>query len=445
MPLNDYFNNIRSYMSAPQKPQRQGMFRVTVVAFEDKCNLNCGKRFAELLSSNPLFEVNFCNETFPKGFLNLQGRNFFDFIDQGNRILSESHSDIVIWGYEENGKIRLNFQTPSQYIIPNELFFSLLEGLFVPLSYFADMSKFSASLLLMIYGIIVAAVNPVTNEQKKYKPDILQEIIQLLSADKSPKDLSLEFMPFIMNMLAKIYLSSAQKTLQPKDIEIIENLLTAALNNRQYIHLPIYYGCIYNNFGQLYEAAFRYINDNGAEYLKSAIKFYREAQRYLTRNYPYDYGIVAYHLSQLHFEYWKQSDDLQALRDAVSQLREAEKVYTAVQFPQSWCHVEGKLGYYLCCLGSAIESNEIMQLAVTAYQNQQKFYTQADFPSEWAKVQEDIGNVYYLLGKNNDDDNFMYEARNYYNSALEVHTKLKNKKDAENVNQRLLKLKNYIA
>ena len=60
-------------------------------------------------------------------------------------------------------------------------------------------------------------------------------------------------------------------------------------------------------------------------------------------------------------------------------------------------------------------------------------------------MQEDIGNVYYLLGKNNDDDNFMYEARNYYNSALEVHTKLKNKKDAENVNQRLLKLKNYIA
>jgi len=392
-----------------------------------------------------LFEVNFCNEIFPKGFLNLQGRNFFDFIDQGNRILAENNSDIVIWGYEESGKIRLNFQTPSQYVIPNELSFSLLDGLFVPLSYFADVSKFSASLLLMIYGIIVAAITPVTNEQKQHKPGILKEIIQLLSADTSPKDLSREFMPFIMNMLGKIYLSNAQNNFQQKDVEIIESLLSAALKNTQYLHLPIYYGCIYNNLGQLYETAFGCLKENKAEYLKSAIKFYREAQKYMTRNYPYDYGIIAYHLSRLHFEFWKKSDDLQALRDAVAQLREAEKVYTLAQFPQSWCHVEEKLGYYLCCLGSNIKSNEIMQLAVTAYQNQQKIYGQYDFPKEWAKVQEEIGNVYYMLGKDNDDDNFMYEARNYYNSALEVHSKLKDKEAAENIRQRLLKLKNYIS
>ena len=132
------------------------------------------------------------------------------------------------------------------------------------------------------------------------------------------------------------------------------------------------------------------------------------------------------------------------MRDAVAQLRDAEKVYTINQFPQSWCHVEKLLGYYLTCLGSNTESNEIMQLAIDSFRNMQKMYTQADTPQEWAEVQEEIGNVYYLLGKQNDDDNFMYEARNYFNSAIEVYERVKNKTAQENVGQRLDRIKNYI-
>lgn len=444
MLLNNCFDNICNSKKPQQKTEMQGVFKVTVVAFEDRCNVNCGKHFADLLGHNSLFEVNFCNEVFPKGFLNLQGRNFFDFIDQGKRILADNKSDVVIWGYEENGKIRLNFQTMNQYTIPNELSFSLLDGLFVPLNYFTDKNNFSASLLLLIYGIIVAIIEPVTNEQRQHKSDILKDIIERLSKDTSPKDISREFMPFIMNMLGKVYLSHAYENFQPEDIEIIEKLLSSAIKNKQYLRLPLHYGCIYNNLGQLYETAFRNLNNDNSEYLKTAIRYYREAQKYMTHSYPFDYGIIAYHLSLLHFEFWKKTDDLQALRDAVAQLREAEKVYTLQQFPQSWSHIEGFLGYYLCCLGSNTKSNEIMQLAICSYQNQQKIYNQIDYPKDWAKVQEDIGNIYYLLGKYNDDDNFMYEARNYFNSALEVYNQLKDKNAVESTKQRLLKLKNYI-
>lgn len=444
MALNIGIGNLRNLTSSPQKAEQTGMFRITIVAFEDKCNINCGKFFAELLKQNPLFDVTFFNETFPKGFLNLQGRNFFDFIDQGNRILEAQRSDALIWGYEENGKIRLNFQTAGQYAIPDDLSFSLLDSLFIPLDYFTGNENFSNSLLLLIYGIIIAAINPVTNEQKQNKPKILCDIIKLLAEDSSPKGISREFMPFIMNMLGKIYLSNVCQTLRHSDIEIIENLLITALKNRQYMRLPIYHGCIYNNLAQLYETAFRQLTENNSEYLKSAIRCYREAQKYLTRNYPFDYGIISYHLSCLYFDFWKQTDDLQALRDAVSQLREAEKVYTLAQFPQSWSHVEGLLGYYLTCLGSNTKSNEIMQLAIGSYRNRQKIYRQSDFPQQWAETQEDIGNIYYMLGKQNDDENFMYEARNYFNSALEVYEKTKNKPAAENTKRRLYRIKSYI-
>ena len=444
MSLNSCLDNIRNFLTAPKIETAEKMFRVTVVAFEDRCNLNCGKRFAEMLKQNPLFEVNFFDENFPKGFLNLQGRNFFDFIDRGNRILSSTHSDILIWGYEENGKIRLNFQVPDQYVIPQCLSFSLLDGLFVPLNFFTSPENFSASMMLIICGIIISAVKPVTNDQKNNRYPLLTDVIELLASDNSPKDISREFMPYIMNMIGKIYLSNLQKGITTADIEIVENLFSSALKNVHSIRMPLYYGCFCNNLAQLYETAYRMLEENSVEYLKQAIHYYQQAHKYLNKNYPYDYGLIAYHLAILYFDFWKYSDDLQALRDAVSQLREAEKVYSIEQFPQSWNHVAGLLGYYLTSLGMTTASNDIMNLAIESYRNQQKMFGQRVYPIEWAQIQEEIGNIYYLLGKQNDDDNFMMEARNYFNSALEVYTQLKAKDAAAETRRRLAKVRNYI-
>ena len=140
----------------------------------------------------------------------------------------------------------------------------------------------------------------------------------------------------------------------------------------------------------------------------------------------------------------KHTADLQALRDAVAQLREAEKVYSFAQFPQSWCNIEGLLGYYLTLLGMKTLSNEIMQLAINSYKNQQQIYEQTVYPMEWADVQEKIGNIYYLLGKQNEDENFMLEARNYLDSALAFYKELRNKDASKQVLAALEKIKNYI-
>ena len=436
--------NICNFLPSSAPKEKNGLFRVTVVAFEDKCNLNCGLRFAELLKRSNLFEVTFFNEPFAKSFLNLQSRNFFDFIDRGNKILASTQADILIWGYEEDGKIRLNFQVENQYVIPNSLSFSLLDSLFIPLNYLTDTQNFSESVLLLIYGIIVAAITPVTNEQKQRQPQILQELITLLSNDSSPKDISREFMPYIMNMLGKIYLQNTRTSLNDSDIKIIQNLFETALKNKQFMRLPIYYGCIYNNLGQLYELAFQQNKHNAAFYLKSAISNYQTAQKNLNRNYPYDYGLISYHLAVLYFEYWKYTADLQALRDAVSKLREAEKVYSFTQFAVSWCKIEELLGSYLTALAMQTKSNELMQLAIEAYKNQQKIYTQNNAPEGWANIQEKIGNIFYLLGKQNDDDKLMEEARNYFNSALEIYSDLNMKNFIKDVNRSLLKIRNYI-
>lgn len=436
--------NIRNFLNLPKKKATDGLFRVTVVNFEDRSAINCGLRFAELLKRNSMFDVTFFNESFSKNFLNLQSRNFFDFIDRGAKIMSGTKADILIWGYEEDGKIRLNFQTDNQYAIPDDFSFSLLDSLFVPLNYFTNPESFSESMLLLIYGVIVAAVPPVTNEQKLYKPQVLKDIISLLAADTSQKDIPREFMPYLMNMLGKIYLCNSYSDLTEKDIKIISNLFDTALKNRSTMRLPIYYGCIFNNLGQLYKTAFSALPKDKTDYLKEAISNFQTAQKYLNRNYPYDYGLISYNLALLYFEYWKNNGDLQALRDAVSQLREAEKVYSFAQFPKSWCHIEGLHGAYLSALGLQTKSNEILQFAIEAYQNQQKLFPLNEFPVEWAEIQTKIGNIYYLLGKMNDDDSLMKEARHYFESVQEIYTELNLKPRLKDVERYMKKVKNYL-
>jgi tetratricopeptide (TPR) repeat protein len=292
--------------------------------------------------------------------------------------------------------------------------------LFVPLSFFANIENFSKSLLLLIYGIIIAAIKPITNDQIKYQPILLKDIIKLLSEDNSSKDISREFMPYIMNMLGKIYLCDAKDNLNDKNIEIVENLFETALKDIQFMRFPIYYGCVFNNLGQLFEAVSQINRPDSFAFLRQAIKHYQEAQKYLNKNYPYDYGLISYRLACLYFEYWKHTNDLQALRDSVFNLREAEKIFTYALFPECWSDIEGLLGQRLNVLSSITKNDAIADLSVNAFKNQQKVITEKRDPFAWAKIQENIGNIYYRLGREAEDRELLEESLEYFHDALYI-------------------------
>lgn len=441
----DFLQNVKSTFGlSDNSDPLAGLFKVTVVDFEESSGLNCGRKIAQLLRTKPIFDVSFISENFSKSFLNMQGRNFFDFIDKGERIFEKYHSDIIVWGYEDDGKIRINFQISKQYIVPSDDLFSLLNSLYLPLSCFGNQREFPPELWLIVYGGILAAIKPITSSQKKHRLQILQEVVAAMAKENAPDNLSAEFKPYILNLVGKIYLSSVFDFIKQKDTELIKDIFEKVIANKQYMRLPIYCGCAYENLAQLYEQSYWAGSDQKTEYLKLAIENYRSAQKLITRNYPYDYAWVSYHLAKLYFEYWKFSSDIQALRDASSQLREAEKVYSLAQFASSWFHIEGLLGYYLSLLGTNVGSNEIMLMSINAFKNQQRQYMQNEQPLEWAKIQEKIGDVLYILGKKNDDDNFMHEAKNYFNSAKEVYAELKCNEQLNAVQKNLEKIKNYV-
>ncbi len=420
-------------------------FKVLVIEFADNVESNSGETIAQLMTGKEGLQVTYFNEPFSKHFLNLESLTLFDLIDKGQALLERTGSDILLWGYREADKIRLNFQTAKQYEEQDNSFVSLLDSLYIPATLANNHQDFPEALSNLIYGALISAVNLSGKEAKIQKKYLLRKIIDKLTRDNSAKNLSIEYIPYIMNFLGIIYLSYAHDNGNEKDFKIVKNLFETAIGHQDLIKNPIHLGCIYYHLGQLYDTASQNMQRKPLSYYRGAIENYRQAQKYLNKySYPYDYGYISYKLSDLFYNYWRQKDDLQALRDAVFQLRESEKIYTYALFPDFWAHIQGKLGYLLSMLGSITKSESISELAITAYQNQQKVITERREPLEWARIQERIGDICYRLGKAADDKDLLEEALEYYHDALYIYENMELTEDAKKLTISIAKTSQHL-
>jgi tetratricopeptide (TPR) repeat protein len=126
-------------------------------------------------------------------------------------------------------------------------------------------------------------------------------------------------------------------------------------------------------------------------------------------------------MAHLFFNYWKIKEDLSALRDSVSQLREVEKIFTSAQFPEFWADVQGELGYLLSLLGNMTRSTDICLLAINSYQNQQKILSEKRAPLTWASSQESIGNLHYKIGTEHHSRDHLEDALECFHDALYIY------------------------
>ncbi len=409
--------------------------KIVVVDFSEYGNFGFGKGVFRLLQKNTHFNVRFFDEPFDKSFLNLHGRNFFDLVDFGNTLLQKLNADVIIWGYQDNENIRLNFQTANAYSDWENVSCSILESLFIPAELLEHVSFFPEILENIITGIIASSISEQRIDLKYLKQKLLKEVIAKFNTEGPTDSHKLMQSPYIMNIAGLIYLQYLQKDLNQKSIDMIKELLNNALSYKNQIMQNVHIGCIYKNFGQLYETALKQDIGNYWVLFKEAISNYRTAQKYLDHyNCPYDFAMISFKLSQLYFRYWKFTNDIQALRDAVFFLREAEKTFNQISFPELWSKIEGYLGFYLSLLGLFSKSNEISKLAIKSYKNKQTVYRKELYPVMWAKIQENIANVYYNMGKNARDNTAFASAIDYYKSALKVYENKKMHNEISTVN-----------
>lgn len=421
-------------------------FKIVVVEFAENVESSAGEIFAAVLRSQRYFDISYFNEPFSKSFLNLEGRTFFDFIDKGQAILDKTKADVLVWGCRENDKIRLNFQTSSQYEKDNTSFVSLLDSLYLPASLFDGDKAFPKSILNLVSGAIISCLdvrNKQTAIQQKY---LLKKIIKVLSSDKSAKNMGLEYLPYIMNFLALTYLTYCKNNNDEKEFKIVNNLLDTAISYQDLIKNPLHLGCIYNHLGHLHLVATKSDIKNPIKHYKSAISYFQRAQKLLGKYvYPYDYGFIAFALSNLLYDFWRQKDDLQALRDSVFNLREAEKIFTYTLFPEFWSDIEGELGHRLNVLSSITKNNAIAELSINSFKNQQKVITEKRDPFAWAKIQESVGNIYYRLGRENDDKEMLEESLEYFHDALYIFENMEMDENTKRIMSSIAKTSDLLA
>lgn len=415
-------------------------FKIIITEFVDIVEGASEEIVKDQLKNKDGIELYSYKEPFNKSFLNLNSKELFDWIDKGQSILDETNADVIIWGYREGDRLRLNFQNSSQFETSKKTFISLIDSLYIPASSVSEDTPIPDALINLIHGAVIAAVNPKNKELEIHRKYILKKIIDKLSSDDSAKSLPTELMPHIMNFLGIIYLSYAFESKDDKDFKIIKNLLETAIKHQDLIENTTHLGCIYYHLGQLYDSAANNILHQSNTYFKGAIEYYIQAQKYLGRyNYPYEYGSICYRLSHLYFDYWKQKSDIQALRDAVSQLRETEKIYTQALFPEFWATIQENLGYFLSLLGNLTNSIEISELAIAGYKNKQKIITEKRDPISWADTQNEIGNIYYRIGKEKEDRSLLEEALEYFHDALYIYENAEMKPEIKKLNIAILK------
>ncbi|MCM1324530.1 MAG: hypothetical protein NC218_10440 [Acetobacter sp.] len=415
--------------------------KIVVVEFAEYGNYGFGQAMVRLLQKNQYFNVRYFDEPFNKNFLNLQGRGFFDLVDAGNMILQKLNADVIVWGYQEEANIRLNFQTANAYSDWENVACSIVESLFIPAEYFEHISFFPEVLENLIAGTIAASISEQRIDLRHLKQKLLKNTISGFVSGSDNENNSLMLSPYALNATALIYLSHIQRELTQKNFDTIKELLQNALSYKNQIMQNVHLGCIYKNLGQLYETALKQELGGYWQLFREAISNYRTAQKYLDHyNYPYDFAMISFKLSQLYFRYWKFSNDIQALRDAVHYLREAEKTFTQISFPELWSKIEGYLGFYLSLLGLFSKSNDISKLAIKSYKNKQQVYRKELYPVAWAKIQENIANVYYNIGKNAKDRTALTEAIDYYQSALKIYESKKMRQDIIVVNNSMDKV-----
>lgn len=417
--------------------------RVVITGVDENETIPFKKVIADNLKEFDLFSIDFEKEQAIENFLNLDNKNFFDFLDSGLKILSTHQADILIRIYHQKNNIRLNFQTADIYEHDKLPFFSLLNSLYLPLSCFKQ-EKLPQALSTLIASTLIS----LNIEKDKRFETLISHLVDILSKNKIPQEIEAENIAHILNFLALNYLSARPNGLEKKDVQSLLNLLDFAFHHILPNDDILLKGHLLTTLGQMYQASLSGQNADVYTLIQRAIESYKRAQKHFNRYvFPYDYGRLSLVLAKLYFQFFKLSDDGQTLRDAVFHLREAEKIFTFAAFPEKWAQIQQDLGTYLSLLSSRSNNPEIAQLAVQSFKNVETVFEKRTRPEKFADTHIQIGDLYYYLGKNISNKNYLEKAADYYTEAFDVFAQLQNKdklneieKYLEKVDQEIMRL-----
>ncbi len=401
--------NETTSLKEAEKPQS---ITVVIVTASDGSEMFSQDLIPNALKEESSFRFVYDHET--------QKENLLDTWESGLGILKKHKADILLRISPKKEIVCLHFQTERMYQNRNIPFFSPINSLCLPVSYFINQT-IPAQILNLIKGICIV-LGPQNDTFDKY----LERITYALSRNKLPENINGKCTASILFFLALVYMRVRLYDFQKRDFKAVLALIKNAFKNSNSDDL-VMQGILYTCLGQLYQIS---LNDNKGDactLIEQAIKSFETATKYLNRYvFIYDNGRLALILSDLYCRLFKLRDDNQALRDAIACLRQAEQIYTLSGHPFIWAMIQDKLGDCLSLLSAKSANKEIAVMAIEYLKNKQKVYSKTYAPDMWAETSLKIGAIYDHLGRQHFNLNLTDQALDYYYQALEVFESMNN-------------------
>ncbi len=371
---------------------------------------------------NSLSQISFLSLSYEEAivfenFAEIDHRNFFDFWDKGTDILKRHRADVLLRYDQMQNQIRLSFQSDDMYQKKDAVFFSAAHNLFLPLSFFNE-----EILPPQISALILATIiSFVYEKDEKYKI-YLEQIMTHLGQQKIPAGIEALYMPNLLIFLVLCYLTFKKESFCKEDMALVLSLIKSA--QKYLIEAPNsnMKAIIDLTLGQMYLCASYSKKADVYIFIRRAIEYFKKSLKIFSRyTYPYDYARISFVMAEQYIRMFQLSDDNQALRDAVAELRGAEQIFTYTIKPFLWAEIEEKLGFCFSVLSSKSNSEEIALMAVKHFKEKQKVYEREKYQKIWADTEKNIGDVYFYLGKHIKSENYLEKAIDSYNSAFEIY------------------------
>ena len=390
-----------------------------LVSFCDETAYLQGQKILTLVKAQSFVDATSSTESGSKYIAAFENNNFFDLWDSGLDLLKKYQSDVLLRVFALQNRIHIKFQNTRMYQSDKIPFFSVLNSLDLPLTYFQS-EQMPAQISALIVNIIIALSGA---DNVMYRNTFTKNL-KFLSQNKMPDNTPNAFLPNMLNFLALMYMTHKYETFRQRDATPVLNLLKSAFKNAD-LNDVIVQGNLYACLGQMYQCALADQNADAYLLIRRATQSYKKALKYFNRYvFVYDYGRLSLVLSNLYFKFYRLSDDNQALRDAIAHLREAEQIFTMSGHPFVWAVIQDRLGKYLSLIGAKSLNLEIGQMAVECLKNKQKVYTKEYAPDMWAQTEADIGEIYDHLGRGHFNIGLLEKALTCYESAIEVFQSL---------------------
>jgi len=436
--MKSFFKNKKNL---PEKVISKQERRIRTVCISNSVTfeMQAEETFKKSFDARSDIEMAFVQSADNEIFSHFEEKNFFDFWDNGLTVLKKYQADVLLFLNFDEANVKIYFQTPKMYQRFDIPFFSAMNHLSLPLSYF-EQHALPEQISALIRGILIA-LTYIKEESFEKK---LSEILDLLSKTKTPDGIKAENLASVFNFLVLLYVANNRQALSEKETKLLLGLMQTAFKNTKPDD-TIMLGNLNAALGQVYTRAAFFEKANTPLLLEYALKSIRKARKYFNRYvFVYDYGRLSLVLSELYFKLYTLGDDNQTLRDAILCLKQARQIFTLSGQPFLWALIEDKLAKCLSLLSAKSNNKEIAYLAVESLKGKQKVYSKDYAPDMWAQTELEIGAIYDHLGQKLKDRSLLEEAFECYGRAYDIFAQLKQAPKEKELEKMMLRLKDAL-